>query len=290
MPLAEVRIKKRAIVASALFLLVLLSPYVSNAFQTVWQTATLISVRSHYLRWSSMETEYFQLRYLQEEQLLAEKIAKEADRAVIKVAELIPHAAGKKRPWLIVVPNQEILREAFGWGSETGALGVYLAETIKILSPMEWHWYPESKRWQMFVSQGPLVHEYAHFVLELRARGNYPRWFSEGFAQLIEYHLLSYEWLEADSSLANRLYSQDELDHSFNVLPRQALAYRQALSMVSYLETLRGLEGLNQLLDKLGEGEPFYQALQQVYGLSRENFRQGWEVWVGQDKRWLRAG
>ncbi|MBS3887376.1 MAG: hypothetical protein KGZ41_08550 [Dethiobacter sp.] len=275
--------------AAALFLLVSQSPHVSSALQAVWQTTTLISVRRHYLTWPSLETKYFQLRYLPGDQVLAEKLGKEADKAVRQVAELIPHSVGEKRPWLIVIPSQERLQAAFGWGSETGALGVYLAETIKILSPMAWHWYPESKRWQSFISQGPLVHEYTHFVLELQAKGNYPRWFSEGFAQLTEYHLLGYEWLEADSSLANSLYSLEELDDSFDALPRQALAYRQALSMVSYLEALQGLAGLNQLLDKLGRGEPFYLALQQIYGLNRENFLRGWEAWYSQDERWLRV-
>jgi len=290
LPVSGVGIRKRVIIASALILLLSLSPYLSHALHAVWQAATLISVRRHYLTWSSLESKYFQLRYVPEDQILAEKIAKEADMAVRRVAELIPHSAGEKRPWLIVVPSQEILQEAFGWGRETGALGVYLADTIKILSPRAWHWYPESKRWYVFASQGPLIHEYTHFALELRAKGNYPRWFSEGLAQLTEYHLLGYEWLEADSSLANRLYSLEALDHSFDALPRQALAYRQALSMVSYLETLQGLAGLNQLIDKLGRGESFYQALQQIYGLDRESFLQGWEVWFGQDERWYRTG
>ncbi|MBT9167187.1 MAG: hypothetical protein DDT19_00511 [Syntrophomonadaceae bacterium] len=107
---------------------------------------------------------------------------------------------------------------------------------------------------------------------------------------MTEYHLLGYEWLEAESSLANRLYSLEELEHSFDALPRQALAYRQALSMVSYLETLQGLAGLNQFLDRLGKGEAFYQALQQIYGLNKENFHRGWEVWLAQDERWLRTG
>ncbi|MBT9140498.1 MAG: hypothetical protein DDT30_01075 [Dehalococcoidia bacterium] len=155
---------------------------------------------------------------------------------------------------------------------------------------MAWHWYPESKRWHIFASEGSLVHEYTHFALELRARGNYPRWFSEGLVQLTEYHLLGYEWLEAESSLANPRYSLEELEHSFDALPQAALAHRQALSMVSYLETLQGQAGLNQFLDRLGRGEAFYQALQQIYGLNKENFQRGWEVWLAQDERWLRTG
>lgn len=286
---SRVAIKKRAIAAAALFLLVLLSPYATHALQAAWQAATQISVRRHYLAWSSLETNYFQLRYLPKDQVIAEKLGNEADNAVRQVAKLIPHPVGERRPWLIVIPHQEMLQEAFGWGHEKGALGVYLAETIKILSPMAWYWYPESERWNAFVSHGPLVHEYTHFVLELKAKGNYPRWFSEGLAQLTEYQLLGYEWLEADSSLANRLYSLEALDYSFDTLPRQALAYRQALSMVSYLETLQGMAGFNQFLNRLGTGKPFYQALQQTYGLDRENFYQGWEAWYLQDERWFQA-
>ena len=289
MLVSRIGIKKREITAVALFLSMLFGPYASHALQATWQTAMQISARRHYLTWSSLETSYFQLRYLPEDLVLAEKIGKEADNAVREVVKLIPHPAGERRPWIIVIPHQEILREAFGWGHGQGALGVYLAETIKILSPRAWHWYPESERWDVFVSQGPLVHEYTHFVLELKAKGNYPRWFSEGLAQLTEYQLLGYEWLETDSSLANCLYSPEALEHSFDTLPRQDLAYRQALSMVAYLETLQGMAGLNQLLNCLGTGKPFYQALQQIYGLDREYFYQGWEAWFVQDERWFQT-
>ncbi|MCL4463313.1 MAG: hypothetical protein M1551_05655 [Firmicutes bacterium] len=81
MAVSRVRLKKRAIMAAALFLLVSQSPHVSSALQAVWQTTTLISVRRHYLTWPSLETKYFQLRYLPGDQVLAEKLGKGLPRS-----------------------------------------------------------------------------------------------------------------------------------------------------------------------------------------------------------------
>ena len=144
----------------------------------------------------------------------------------------------------------------------------------------------EDKRLEVFSQQAPLVHEYTHFVLDLRTKGNYTRWFSEGLSQLMEYNILGFEWLEAGSSLSDSKYTLDELDRSFDSLPSDALAYRQSLSMITYLESLQGIEGLNELIEQLSKGIPFYRALQQVYGLDRSEFDANWQSWYPKDARW----
>lgn len=290
MPSIKTRAAKTKAALLVLLFMLLLSPnYATQAVHAAWQTAYSVSLRRHYLAWPSLETTYFHLRYAESDRVVAAVLGEQADEAVRQVALLLPHAVGQKRPWLIVIPDQQTMKRAFGWGDETGALGVYLVDTIKILTPAAWDWYEEHERWDVFARQGPLVHEYTHFVLDLRTKGNYTRWFSEGLSQLTEYHILGFEWLEAGSSLSNTLYSLDQLDESFDQLSRQELAYRQALSMVTYLETLQGLDGLNQLLDTLAEGVPFYHALEDVYGLDRESFWQGWVDWHRSDARWFQS-
>ena len=277
------------IIAAVVFLFVAVSPFSPHVARTTAQAVTSFSVRRYYRQWPSAETVYFHLRFSEGERELAGWLGAEADKAVEQVAALLPHDAGETRPWLVIVPDQETMKRAFGWSDGTGALGVYLANTVKVLSPNAWDWYKEENRRDIFTKQGPLVHEYTHFVLDLRADGNYTRWFSEGLSQLTEYRILGYEWLEEGSSLNNTLYSLDELDHSFDTLPRQELAYRQALSLVTYLETLQGMDGINLFLDTLAKDVPFYRALEQVYELDRTDFFTSWQAWQKEDPRWVKT-
>lgn len=244
------------------------------------------SVRRHYRNWPWLESNTFHVRYPADEVQTALWVAAEADRASLLVDKLLPHRQVSHKPWLVIIPEQEFFRQAFGWGEGTGALGVYLAETVKVLSPAAWEWVDEAERPTVFTHQGPLVHEYTHYVLDIRTGGNYTRWFSEGLAQLLEYQILGYEWLEDGSSLKNPLYSLGEMDTSFDSLPNQALAYRQALSKVSYLEELQGMEGINDFIDRLAGGVPFYLALQDVYGLDKASLVHDWAQWASLDDRW----
>jgi hypothetical protein len=280
--------RKYHVLAIVFFLLLLTNPFLVRGLETVSDSVHALYVRRYYQQWPSLETTYFHLRYSQGDHKLAQWVGNEADLAVNQVMDILPHDHQGQRPWLVLVPDQDTLRRAFGWSDGTGALGVYLANTVKILTPEAWDWVEKDRQRDVFRNQGPLVHEYTHYVLDLRTGGNYTRWFSEGLSQLTEYHLLGYEWLEATSSLANALYTLDELERSFDALTDQPLVYRQALSMVTYLESLQGLDGINQFIDTLGQGTSFYEALQQDYGLTREQFLIAWQDWYRQDARWER--
>lgn len=273
---------------AVLLLLLSAAPFLSGAVEAAWRGVSAAAVRRHYRHWSAMETEYFHMRFSEDDRELAVRIGLEADRVVREVAKLIPHDTAE-RPWLIIVPDQETMKQAFGWGDGTGALGVYLADTVKVLSPRAWEWENENERLALFLKQGPLVHEYTHYVLDAKTGGNYPRWFSEGFSQLAEYHILGYEWLESSSSLASSRYSLLDLERTFDKLPDQALAYRQALSMVTFLESLQGMAGLNRFIGALERGAPFYRALEQVYGTDRTTFAAWWHQWHSADNRWFQS-
>jgi hypothetical protein len=253
---------------------------------SAWGNISAVSMRQNYRDWPSLESAYFHIRYSGDDRALAPLVAEEADRSAERVAAVIPYRQAPQKPWLVIVPDQNTMRHAFGWGEGTGALGVYTSNTITVLSPRSWDWEEENMRLFAFAGEGPLVHEITHYALDVRTGGNYLRWFSEGLAQLVEYNLLGSEWLEADSAL-NRLYSLDQLDGSFDYLDSQPLAYRQALSLVSYMEYLHGMEGINRLIDRLSKGTPFYKALHAEYGLDREAFLNGWQSWYSEDSRWF---
>jgi hypothetical protein len=274
-------------VVAALALFFVVSPYFSVFAQAAWQGTVAASVRRHYSQWPATETASFHLRYSEADSELAEWLGAEADAAAASVAAILPHTGGDRKPWLILVPDQETLRQAFGWSDATGALGVYVADTIKILSPAAWDWHAPKERLEVFTSQGPLVHEYTHYVLDLRTNGNYTRWFSEGLSQLMEYNILVYEWLEEQSALTGSVYTLEELDRSFDALPNEARVYRQSLSMITFLEAQGGMDSLNQMIDRLETGRSFYASLEEVYGMDRETFFAAWQAWYPEDGRWF---
>lgn len=244
-------------------------------------------VRRHYITWPVIESTYFHVRYREGDRAYAVLISDLAEQAAQEVRELLPAPASLFKPWLVILPDRSYLQSAFGWEEKSGAVGVYLTNTIKILSPEDWTWVAEEDRLECFCREGPLVHEYTHFVLDLRTGGNYPTWFSEGLAQLLEYKINNYEWLEPSGSLDNFLYSLRDLDRHFIALDNQPLAYRQSLSLVTYLESLEGMDGLNRLVDMLGQGTAFYRALEQIYGLDSESLEAAWQAWLPGDDRWF---
>jgi hypothetical protein len=283
------RTKQTLQITALCCILLVILPALPAAAQSTLRYLSSLAVRRHFRHWLTQESAYFQLRYTESDQELAAWLGRQADEAVEQVTQLLPYTPTAK-PWLVIAPRQTVLRQTFGWGENTGALGVYVADTIIILSPRAWEWEHPLLREAVFARRGPLVHEYTHYLLDQRAQGNYPRWFSEGLAQYIEYQVLGHEWVEAGSSLANPLYSQQELTDDFDQLPNQALAYRQSFSMVSFLAALQGDAALNNLITLLGRGEDFNTALEQIYGLSPQALRTAWENWIETDLRWQQTG
>jgi hypothetical protein len=194
--------------------------------------------------------------------------------------------AEEKKAHIILYPDYEPLAKQFG-GASFRALGAYWCEVIQLLSPRVWLGpAPSQGAARLFWTNGPLVHEYTHYVLDqLIPAGNYPRWLSEGLAQYVEYKETGYVWLDEANVIkppvrSAVLYSLEELQRGFDSLPNTALAYRQAFLLTAYLEDSVGWTGINQFLFRLANLESFAQALQAVTGLSPAEFEQGWLDWL----------
>ncbi len=218
--------------------------------------------------WLSDQSEHFVLLYGPADGKLAPVVLENAEEVYGPVTEALGYRP-REKVILILHPDRWSLRQAFGWSDREKALGVYWSGVIRLLSPRVWAGDRDPRIvGPVFKKTGPMAHELAHLVLDYRTGGNYPHWFSEGLAQLVEHRLTGFLWIEPGSDHSRKLYTYSELNHSFDQLPNQALAYRQSYLMVDYLERLKGPEGLKELLDLLSEGLGFKAALKRVYGLS----------------------
>lgn len=117
-----------------------------------------------------------------------------------------------------------------------------------------------------------LIHEYTHAVVHLMSKGRAPRWLQEGLAQ-------HREGLPDDTDL--HLSGGMTLAGLEALLGDEDLAkaregYRISLWLVRDLLQRGGMEGIRQLLTRLGGGEPLGEALLKIYGLPMAELERQW--------------
>jgi hypothetical protein len=164
--------QNRKAALALLFLLLVISSWLLLELYPPWANIQAFWLRRNFLNWESQDTTGFHIRYQPEDQHLVLLVTEEAERAAAQVGTLLPYQSSVTKPWLIIAPDQRTMQRTFGWGENTGAVGVYMVNTIKVLSPQAWTWLPQELRLESFCQEGPLVHEYTHYVLDLRTRGN----------------------------------------------------------------------------------------------------------------------
>lgn len=223
------------------------------------------------------ETEHFRIKYTEADADTVDMIAEAAEAAYTPVIQELRYAPSGKT-LLLVQPNKDELRRAFGWSGNESAMGVYWGGVIQLLSPHVWLSGGESV--QEFIHSGPMVHEYTHLVFDHLTNGNYPRWFTEGLAQYVEYRANHYEWQTATNKLDGKLYTMAELDNNFDNLPNQSLAYRQSLAAVRYIGQVHGEEALQDIINQLKTGKSMQKAIQKTLGLDYVAFEHSWQEWA----------
>jgi len=223
------------------------------------------------------ETEHFRIKYTPADQDIVAMIAEAAETAYIPVTNELGYAPHGKT-LIMVQPNKNELRKAFGWSGNESAMGVYWGGVIQLLSPHVW--LSGGASVQEFIHSGPMVHEYTHLVFDHLTNGNYPRWFTEGLAQYTEYRVNHYEWQTADNNLDGKLYTMTELEGDFDKLPNQSLAYRQSLAAVRYIAQAYGEDKLREIIKGLQAGQSLDKVIQRTLGLDSTAFEQSWHQWA----------
>lgn len=188
--------------------------------------------------------------------------------------------APRRKVTVIIYPTKEQLNASFGWPASESAMGVYWVGVIRVLSPASWvdGNDPEEIK-QTFISNGPMAHELTHLAVDYVTRGNCPRWLTEGLAQLEEYRLTGFRF--GNQSTSSHFYSLKQMDRGFDELPDQALAYRESLSVVEYIDAVYGGDKLMEVLQLLGSGGDIEHAFEQALGVDTTALEQNWRTWSG---------
>jgi len=221
---------------------------------------------AHY---NQMQTEHFTIRYLDQDAAYVSMIAQSAEEAYSQVGQMFDRQPSRITT-VVVYPNSVALAKSFGWDKDEKAMGVYWGGTIRVLSPKEWLGSPEETA--RFIKEGPMVHEFAHLLVDDITRGNYNRWWTEGLAQYAEKKITGFEFASPFGGQDDiTYYKLDKLEKDFDRLD-QSVAYWESLQVVEYIADRYGEDKLFAILSHCGQGDFLAEALQKSLGLDYEQF------------------
>lgn len=176
---------------------------------------------------------------------------------------------------IIVYPDTASLARSFGWDRNQKAEGVYWAGSIRVISPEYWQ---EETLTDEDLPAGPLVHEFAHLMVDERTGGNYNRWWTEGIAQYTEKKITGFQFEEpfADNQEI-KILPLSVLNKNFDN-HQGPVAYWQSLKIVEYIAYNYGEDKLFIIMDNLKQGDNIKTAISKALGV---NFNH-WELSLSQ--------
>ncbi|MBE3556642.1 MAG: hypothetical protein IMW91_06185 [Firmicutes bacterium] len=227
-----------------------------------------------------LNTPHFTIRYTTADAAMASLVGQTAERAYAAVRAATGFAPKTRIP-ITIYPSTQALSASFGWGDARPSLGVYWMGEIRLLSPQA-YWGDRSDLAEIYWSQGPMVHEYTHLWIDETLRGHFPRWYTEGVAQVMEARITGYVWTQSDATLSSPgQYRMEALNDDFDALPNTALAYREAYAAAAYL--MADPKRFAALQEQLRQGASMQQALTKVWGFqSLDAFDAAWRQYAQQ--------
>lgn len=224
-----------------------------------------------------------------------------SDNVNPKIMELMEQARGRVLERLGRAPDQKpavYIRPIFGVGgiASSNRLAYYdrddrAGDRIVIYAPESYvfSYYDPAVGWEQTLL-ATLVHEYTHLVnhRSFTPLGRMSDWMVEGLAEYVSDSARADEVAQAVRSDAiipimdttGRVYKQD-LQHLAGLEKDVSLAYGLAASLVAYIaERHGGLEGFWKLVRAYDKAQNLDTALRQAFGVSYEQFDQGWREWL----------
>ncbi len=231
--------------------------------------------------WSVEESGLARLYYTKADADIAGEAAAFAGEAYMSVCGRLGYDAPGELT-VIMYPSFESLQRAVagGEGGEGGrSIGVCWAGIVGMVSPKAWGGlFGSGDAVHLFGRYNPLHHEIAHYVLDEMADGNYPRWFSEGLAQVVEFDATGYVWEETEALATDGGVdlSLGVLDRAFNREDTLNAVYSKSMWVTDrIMKRLEG-PGFARLAFLLGRGMDFEVALREVSGLDYGALESEW--------------
>lgn len=224
----------------------------------------------------TIETEHYIIKYTEHDKNSVPVVARTAEEAYNEVCAWFGTKPSFKTT-VVVYPDTESLAASFGWDRDEKAMGVYWAGTIRILAPEAYLLPGEIE--ERFRKEGPMVHEFAHLMVDEMTKGNYNRWLTEGIAQYVEKKITGFQFEKPFKGKEIKYYELSELGRNFDRLD-QDIAYWESLQIIEYIAGIYGEDKIFSLLHYLGQGYNLNRAIEKALGVSYEVFEQGlYERW-----------
>ncbi len=253
-----------AIIAILLLnILVILAIYYFEVLQVSFYPAVKQFEKARVLTYAEnleiIETENFIIRYETEEKKYAELTANIADKYYEEICNMFEYYPSRKSE-IIIYSNERDFLDTLKFDRGDTPIGVYYSGVINILSPEIWISDLEEIN-EIYEFNGPVIHEFAHMLIDDITKGNYPMWLTEGLALYTEYKITGFEWEDYDSD--EYKITLEDLDKSFDDID-QNMAYRKSFEVVKNISDTWGFDKLMNMLDILGKGNNINQTARSV--------------------------
>ncbi|KKH64357.1 hypothetical protein DU75_04885, partial [Methanosarcina mazei] len=177
--------------------------------------------------YNTINTQHFIIKYKDGDHGAAQLTASISEEYYDEVCEMYGYEP-KDRVNIIIYDDKETLLKNTRLNKSASPIGIYYSGVINILSPKIWI-HDNSNFNKTYEVNGPVVHEFAHLIIDEMTNGNYPMWLTEGMALYTESKTTGFEW--PSNNLSYEEVSIEELNTRFDKID-QSTAYRRSFEVV----------------------------------------------------------
>lgn len=195
------------------------------------------------------QSEHFIYKYTPQDEDIIEMVKETTEKSYNELSKVFG-TTPKEPVTVIVFPDTDVMNDVLNIPQDQKSMGIYYCGFISVLSPKAW--IANNKHFQeTFNKTGPMLHELTHLFVDIKTRGNYPAWFTEGVALYFEKQVNGVLWTDNDD--IHNEYSIYELANNFDQLDTNDAYIRSYQIVFQYIEG-NGMNNLIKIMDRLGEG------------------------------------
>lgn len=247
------RMKRKGLVVLLGLILVILFissyRYVKVSLYPVIKHIEKNRILSNVEKYNIVDTEHFTIRYNSDDHEAAELTANISEKYYEEVCKMYGYEP-KDKVNIVIYDDKKTLLKNTRLNKSTSPIGIYYSGVINVLSPKLWI-DDKNDLSKIYEINGPVVHEFAHLIIDEMTNGNYPMWLTEGMALYTEYKTTGFEW--SNDNLSHEEVSIEDLDTRFDEID-QSTAYRKSFEVVRSISETWGFNKLKLILDTLGKG------------------------------------